>query len=210
MRANDVRILVAYADGLVLAGVRQALAAGHGFDVVGEAHDTDAVMTLVEELDPEVVLVDLAVPGAGGLSCLAQLRASRPDIQVVMSAATSDREMIEAAFAAGACGYVMERINPADLAAAIRQGVESARALARAGAADTDMGTGDRLTPREADVLRAVSNGLTNQAVAAELGISVQTVKFHLTSIYRKLRVANRTEATRWALDHKQVDYSRH
>lgn len=182
--------------------MRQALAAGHGFDVVGEAHESEAVMTLVEELNPEVVLLDVSVPG-GGLTCLAELRAARPDIQVVMSAATSEREVIEAAFSAGACGYVMERINPADLAAAIRQGVASARALEEAKAGDHGPESVAQLTPREADVLRAVANGLTNQAVAEELRVSVQTVKFHLTSIYRKLRVANRTEATRWAVAHK-------
>jgi DNA-binding NarL/FixJ family response regulator len=201
-----VKILVAYADGLVLAGVRQALAAGDGLEVVAEAHDTDAVMRLVDEADPEVVLLDLELPGVGGLLCLSAVRAARPDIQVVMSAATSDRELIEAAFAAGACGYVMERINPADLAAAIRQGVESARALGRSQIGADPVGSdGTGLTPREAEVLRAVANGLTNQAVADELRVSVQTVKFHLTSVYRKLQVANRTEATRWALDRHHV-----
>lgn len=201
-----MRILIAHADGLVLGGVRQALAADAGFDVVGEVHHSDAVLAQVGALRPGVILLDVEIPGAGGLAVLGELRSRHGEVKVVMSSMSADRSLIEAALAGGACGYIVEKITVGDLPAAIRQaGNSTARVPSPAAPALNDDGPGP-LTAREADVLEAVARGLPNKAIAAELRVTVQTVKFHLTSIYRKLRVTNRTEAARWALRHGIAD----
>jgi DNA-binding NarL/FixJ family response regulator len=196
-----MKILIAHADGLVLGGVRQALTADGGFDVVGEVHHSDAVLPQVGALGPGVVLLDIDIPGAGGLAILSELRARYSEVKVVMSSMSADRTLIEAALAGGACGYIVEKITVGDLPSAIRQaGNSTARVPSLAAPAHLNGNGPGPLTSREADVLEAVARGLPNKAIAAELRVTVQTVKFHLTSIYRKLRVTNRTEAARWAL----------
>lgn len=202
-----MKILIAHGDGLVLGGVRQALAADAGFDVVGEVHHSDAVLEHVGALGPGVVLLDMEIPGAGGLAVLGELRAHHGEVKVVMSSMSADRSLIEAALAGGACGYIVEKIAVDDLPAAIRQAGNSTTRVPSLAAPAHPNGNGPgTLTAREADVLEAVARGLPNKAIAAELRVTVQTVKFHLTSIYRKLCVTNRTEAARWAMRHGIAD----
>ncbi len=200
-----MRILIAHGEGLVFAGVRQALADDDGFDVIGEVYDSADLAGRVSALRPEVVLLDMNIPGVGGLACARLLRSLYPDTRIVMCSMSSDRALIEQAFQAGACGFLLERISAADLGPAIRQAVSSSPSAPpllppAPHAARRAPERTATLTLRETDVLEAVARGLSNKAVAAELRVTVQTVKFHLTSIYRKLRVTNRTEATRWAL----------
>jgi len=200
-----MRILIARGDGLVLAGVRQALAGDGGFDVVGEVHDGSTLAARTAELRPTVVLLDIDIPGGGGIECLKELRTAAPEVKVVMCSMLSDCALREESFRAGACGYILERINATDLAAAIRQAVACGGSLPShllAHGNDDGHAAARRLTEREEDVLSAVALGLSNKAIAAELAVTVPTVKFHLTSIFRKLGVTNRTEAARWALRH--------
>jgi DNA-binding NarL/FixJ family response regulator len=196
-----MEILIAHADGLLLSGVRQALAADASLEIVGETHSGADVVSLVEETSPDVVLLDLDIPDLDGLECLARLRAQHPTVRVVMCAVSPDQDSVRAAFERGACGYIVESINPADLGSAIRRAVEDADTISAAFADSAE--THDVvLTEREVDVVEAVARGLSNKAIAAELCVTVQTVKFHLTSAFRKLGVTNRTEAARWALRH--------
>jgi DNA-binding NarL/FixJ family response regulator len=121
---------------------------------------------------------------------------------------SSDPDKIQSAFRLGACGYILKTINPIDLASAIRQAVEGTafHALGLPAMSEQTAGREAGLSDREFEILKALSRGLSNKAIAAELWITVQTVKFHLTSIYRKLGINNRTEAARWALG-KGVDH---
>jgi DNA-binding NarL/FixJ family response regulator len=152
-------------------------------------------------LRPEVVLLDADLPRTGGIACLADLRAAHPRVKVVMCSMSTDRALIETSLVGGACGYIVEKITVGDLPAAIRQAVAATSLVpAPAVAVVEERRPVGSLTAREADVLHAVARGLSNKAIAAELRLTVRTVKFHLTSIYRKLRVTNRTEAARWAL----------
>jgi DNA-binding NarL/FixJ family response regulator len=120
-----MKILIAHGDGLVLAGVRQALAADAGFSVVGEVHDGAHVLRHVSALRPEIVLLDVHIPGTGGIECLARLRSAHPHVKVVMSSMSADRGLVEMSLSGGACGYIVERITVRDLPAAIRQAVAS-------------------------------------------------------------------------------------
>jgi DNA-binding NarL/FixJ family response regulator len=195
-----MRVLVADDHPLIVAGVRTVLEQDEAFTIVGEAHSGSDVLPLVGRLDPDLVLLDMRLPGMDGMGCLARIRERHPDVKVVVLSAVADSERVEAALAEGACGYVLKTVDPNALLAAIHQSVEGEGYHPLQGA-DGD-GTDDttELTPREQTILDAVTRGLSNQAVAKELWVTEQTIKFHLTNIYRKLGVSNRTEAALWRL----------
>jgi len=197
-----MRIVIADDHGIVLEGARAALEAEGSFEVVGTTRRGEEVLPLVGRTAPEAVLLDLRMPGMDGLTCLQRLRERFPDIGVVICSVSNDPDQIQAAFKRGACGFVLKSIDPIDLGSAIRQAVEGT-AYHAFGLPAIEEDTAARtagLTDRELEILEAVAQGLSNKAIAAELWVTVQTVKFHLTSLYRKLGVENRTEAARWAL----------
>jgi DNA-binding NarL/FixJ family response regulator len=203
-----MKIVIADDHGLVLTGVRRALEREGGFEIVGEARRGEEVLPLVARTDPDVVLLDLRMPGIDGLGCLQRLRERFPDVKVVMCSMSTDTDQIQAAFKRGACGYILKTIDPIDLASAIRQAVEGTayHALGLPAMDEETIGRTAGLSERELEIVKAVSRGMSNKAIANELWVTVQTVKFHLTSIYRKLGIANRTEAARWALAKGLVD----
>jgi len=197
-----MRIMIADDHGLIRAGVRETLESDEGFEIVGEANSGSQVLPLVARTAPDVVLLDLRMPGIDGLGCLQRIRDSHPTVKVVMCSMSTDPDQIQGAFKRGACGYILKTINPIDLGSAIRQAVEGT-AYHALGLPAMDEETTARtagLSDRELEVVKAVSRGLSNKAIATELWVTVQTVKFHLTSIYRKLGIKNRTEAANWAL----------
>ena len=197
-----MRILLSDDHGLMLAGARLALEADGGFEIVGEAHTGPQVMPLVSRLVPDVVLLDLHMPGIDGLGSLQRIRDRHPDVKVVMWSGSADPDHIQTAFKLGAYGFILKSINPGDLGAAIREAVDGTayHALGLPAIDDRTIAKEAGLTEREVEVVLAVSRGLSNKAIAAELWVTVQTVKFHLSSIYRKLGIHNRTEAAKWAI----------
>jgi DNA-binding NarL/FixJ family response regulator len=197
-----MKVVIADDHALMLAGMRQALEADVGFEVVGEARSGSEVLPLVARLSPDVVVLDLRMPGVDGLGCLQRIREHFPGVKVVICSMSSDPDQIQAAFKRGAAGYILKTINPIDLGSAIRQAVEGTayHALGLPAMDEETVARAAGLTDREFEIVKAVARGLSNKAIANELWVTVQTVKFHLTSIYRKLRVNNRTEAARWAL----------
>jgi len=198
-----MKIVIVHEPGLMAAGVREALASDDGFEIVAEVRQSSQVLATVSQTRPDVVLLDARMGGYDGLTVLQRLILAYPEVKVVMCSMTPDPDQIQAAFKRGACGCILETIEPIDLGSAIRQAVEGT-AYHALGLPAIDQETAVRsvgLTQRELEVLHAVARGLSNKEVAAELWVTVQTVKFHLTSIYRKLGASNRTEATRWALE---------
>jgi DNA-binding NarL/FixJ family response regulator len=205
---SSTRVVIADDHPLMLTATSQVFDDANGFEVVGKATTGHQVEPLVSRTRPNVVLLDLQLPGLDGLACLALLRERHPKIPVVIFSGRDDRETIEAALRGGAIAYIKKSIDPRDLASVVRQALEgnvyyttaqmSRETVARVARENSheqirrDLG----LTPREAEILSAVARGLSNQAVGRELFLSDQTVKFHLHKIYRKLRVANRTQAT--------------
>ncbi len=164
------------------------------------------MLPLVRQTAPDVVLLDLRMPGMDGLKCLEVLRQRHPDVKAVVLSASEEPEIVDAAFQRGAAAYIVKRIDPADLASVIRQAndgnvffpVDSRPATTEV----PDAG----LTGREADILRALADGLSNKQIARQFWLSEQTVKFHLTNIYRKLEVGSRTEAVRRAYERGLIE----
>ena len=214
---SSTRVVIADDHPLMLSATSQVFADADGFAVVGEATMGHQVEPLVSRTRPNVVILDIQLPGLDGLACLALLRERHPKVPVIVFSGRDDPEAIEAALRGGAVAYIKKSIDPRDLPAVVRQALEgnvcyttpqmsyeTATSVARERGQEQirrELG----LTPREAEILSAVARGLSNQAVGKELFLSDQTVKFHLHKIYRKLRVANRTQATRVAHQHGLV-----
>jgi len=201
---SKLRVLLADDHPLMIAAVRGALESEKDFEIVGEATSGSQVMPLVSSARPDVVLIDMRLPEVDGLTCLERICDKHPSVKVVFFSAVDDREEIAAALGRGACAYLIKSIDPGDLAAVVRQAVAGSffcaggQAEAPAPVVHDDAG----LSERETEILCGVARGLSNRAIAQELWLSDQTVKFHLHNIYRKLEVANRTEAARYAFDH--------
>jgi two-component system, NarL family, nitrate/nitrite response regulator NarL len=196
-----MKVLVADDHRLMIEGVRAALAGAEDIEVVGEAINGAQVLPLAHRLRPDLVLLDLSMPLMDGLACLVQLRQRFPEIKVVILSAYSEPERIQAALGAGASGYIVKGVDSRDLAATLRQMLEGnvymTIGLPEPGkTADADAAG---LTEREVEILALVAQGHSNGRVAQQLWVTEQTVKFHLTNIYRKLKVSNRTEAARAA-----------
>ena len=203
-----LRVLIADDHQLMLDGIRRALEPCDDFEIVGEAHSGSEVLPVIGRTDPDVVLLDMRMPGMDGLTCLERIRKRHPNIKVVVLSVFREPEHIEAALKRGASGYIVKSINPLDLPAALRQVFEGTvyHALGLPEDNEPARARGVGLTDRELGILKAVARGLSNQAIGKELWVTEQTVKFHLTNIYRKLGVANRTEAARYAYQHALVE----
>jgi DNA-binding NarL/FixJ family response regulator len=204
-----VRVLIADDHRLMVEGTKQALQRAGGFEVVGEAVNGVQVMPMVRRLKPELVLLDLRMPQMDGLTCLAKIKKEFPDIRVAILSVSQDPEMIQTALKRGASAYIVKSIDPDDLAAALRQALDG-NVFTTAGITEDPGERAARdagLTERELVIVRAVARGLSNEAIAKELWVAEQTVKFHLTNIYRKLGVSNRTEAARYAFEQGLADH---
>lgn len=193
----------------MVEGTKHALERAGGFEVVGEAVNGVQVLPLVRRLKPQLVLLDLRMPQMDGLTCLAKIRKEFPDVKVAILSVSQDPELIQTALKRGASAYIVKSIDPDDLAAALRQALDG-NVFTTAGVTEDPGERAARdagLTERELVIVRAVARGLSNEAIAKELWVAEQTVKFHLTNIYRKLGVSNRTEAARYAFEQGLVDH---
>jgi len=202
-----MRVVIADDHRLVLDGIRRALEADGDFEIVGEAQSGTQVLPLVSKTRPDLVLLDVRMPQMDGLACLDQIRSRHPDVKVVMLSASSNTELVEAALRRGASAYVIKTVNPDDLPATLRQALEgNIQTTISGGETDRASAKALGLTERELTILGALARGLSNEEIAKEFWVAPQTVKFHLTNIYRKLGVKNRTEATRIAYQHGLVE----
>jgi two-component system, NarL family, response regulator DegU len=191
-----VTVLVAEDHPLMIEAIKIVLAESEDFEVVGVAVSGAEVVRLVDRVQPDLVLLDLSLPDLHGLDIVRSLSASKSPAQVVIFSAHEEPELIDAALRGGASAFITKRIDPRDLPAALRQALEPTLfrptqqpVLVSGSAAPVE------LTERELEVLNALTDGLSNKAIGKRLWLSEQTIKFHLTSIYRKLGVSSRTEA---------------
>ncbi len=206
---DPVRVVLVDDEQLVRAGLRMMLGADPGIDVVGEADDGVQALRLVGETSPQVVLMDIRMPRMDGLEALRRLRTTHPDLAVIMLTTFDTDDMVLTALRDGATGFLLKNTAPPDLLAAVRA-VSAGRPilspsvtaqLIAAVAHRTDRGTVTdarerlaTLTEREAEVAQAVARGLSNAGIAAELLMSIGTVKSHIGHLFDKLGVDNRVQ----------------
>jgi len=211
------RVFLVDDHGLFRSGVRSEL--GGQVDVVGEADDVEPAIARIAESLPDVVLLDVHLPGGGGQAVVAAIKATHPQVRFLALSASDAPEDVIAVIRAGARGYVTKTISGAELVDAVRRvaagdAVFSPRLagfVLDAFAADpVPGGRGpsfdpelDQLTPREREVLRLIARGYTYREIARELYISVKTVESHVSSVLRKLQLSTRHQLTRWAAERR-------
>ncbi len=201
--AEAIRVLVADDHAVVREGLRTFLELQEGIEVVGEAADGREAVEAAERLRPDVVVLDLVMPGLDGVGAMRILRESLPAARVIVLTSFLDDDKLLPALRAGAAGYLLKNAQPQELARAVRAAhagetlldpVVAAR-LVETLAAGGDEGPLDRLTPREHEVLVLIGRGFPNKLIARELGVSEKTVKTHVSHVLAKLGVSDRTQA---------------
>jgi DNA-binding NarL/FixJ family response regulator len=200
-----IRVVLADDHAVVRQGLRTFLDLQEDIEVVAEASDGAEAVEAAASLDPDVVLLDLVMPGLDGLGALKQLREGRARIIVLTSFGDDDK--LFAALRGGAAGYLLKDVQPADLVRAIRSAHAGESPLSPAIAtrvveevAHGAVSAHDELTPRELDVLTLIARGRSNKVIARELGVAEKTVKTHVSHILAKLGVSDRTQAALYAV----------
>jgi DNA-binding NarL/FixJ family response regulator len=214
-----IRVVVVDDHPIVRQGLRSYLSSREGIEVVGAAGDGESAVAMVGEQRPEVVLMDLVMPGMGGLAAIGAVVALGLGTRILVLTSFSSEDQVIPAIQAGAAGYLLKDASPEEVEAAVRAVAAGESRLdpalaavvmaAAAGRGETPPDAGDarlaRLTPRETEVLRLLGEGLSNRALAERLFVSEKTVKTHLSSILAKLAVTDRTQAALYAVHHGLV-----
>jgi two-component system response regulator NreC len=208
------RVAIVDDHAVVRAGLRMLVDAESDLDVVGEAGDAQHAVFVVRAERPDVVLLDVTMPGESGIQVLPKLLHEAPDTKVLILSMEDDPSYVREAFAAGASGYVLKEAADAELVAAIREVAEGGRyvhpalgaRLVTAEAKERAAAEADPLSEREHEVLRLLALGHTNQEIAKQLFISVRTAETHRAHIMQKLRLSTRAELVRFAIDRGVMD----
>lgn len=201
---STLTVVIADDHPLILAGLRRAFEREEDIEVVGEARTGLQLMAMIERRSPDLVLLDLNMPGLDGIACVERISARWPQIKTVILSACDDRATIDEALEAGARSYIVKSVASIDVAAVLRQthsGVVYHAPTAPRPDRRARASVASILTEREATILAAIADGMTTRAISQQLWVSEHTVKFHLTNIYRKLGVSNRTAAVRLACE---------
>jgi DNA-binding NarL/FixJ family response regulator len=214
MNGTRPRVVLVDDHRMFRTGVRAEL--GESVDVVGEAEDVDGAVRVISAQQPDVVLLDVHLPGGGGGTVLRTILAEQPDVKFLALSVSDAAEDVIGVIRGGARGYVTKSITGTELADAIRRVADGDAVFSPRLAGfvldafsatdvpplDEDL---DRLTQREREVLRLIARGYAYKEVGKELFISVKTVETHVSSVLRKLQLSNRHELTRWATDRRLV-----
>ena len=215
--ADPIRVLIVDDHAVVRQGLKAFLRAQDGIEFVGEAENGEEAIERAGELEPDVIMMDLVMPGMDGVETMRKLSELGSDARVIVLTSFAEDDQVIAAVKAGAAGYLLKDVRPDELASAIRTVHEGDALLHPSVAAKlmskvADAGSGetkpDTLTARELDVLKDIARGMSNKEIAADLGVAEKTVKTHVSSILRKLQLADRTQAALYAVRERIVDLS--
>lgn len=214
---ETIHILVADDHAIVREGLRWLIATEPGMELVGEAADGVEAVARARELRPDIILMDVVMPRKDGIEAISEIKQVLPDVHILVLTSFAEDDKVFPAIKAGASGYLLKDTAPQDLLRAIRdvhQGLPTMHpAIARKVMQEIQRPsnlppTAEPLTAREADVLKLVARGLANEEIAKTLFISERTVRTHVSNILRKLHLANRTQATLYALREGLVNLS--
>jgi DNA-binding NarL/FixJ family response regulator len=197
-----IRVLLVDDHQPVRAGLQSLLATVDDIHVVGDATDGDEAIGVAGDTDPEVVLMDLCMPGMSGLETTRVLLERMPEVQVVILTSCDDQQAMLEAIDAGAVGYLLKDADPQDVVRGVRAAANGESPISGKVAhalMTRSTSAADLLTPREREILSLVAEGMSNRTIALRLDITEGTVKAHLTSVYQRIGVLDRAEATRWA-----------
>jgi DNA-binding NarL/FixJ family response regulator len=205
--ADEIRVLIVDDHAVVREGLRTFLELQDDMQVVGEAGDGDDAVAVAERVLPDVVLMDLVMPGVDGIEAMRRLRRQVPSARAIVLTSFVDEERILPAIRAGAAGYLIKNVDPQELARAVRMAADGetlidptvASRLVEVLADAHDAPRPEQLTPREQEVLELIGRGYSNKRIALELGVAEKTVKNHVSHVLSKLGVADRTQAALYA-----------
>jgi DNA-binding NarL/FixJ family response regulator len=200
------RVLLVDDHAMVRTGIATLLGVTDDLEVVGQASDGEEAVSVAAETRPDVVLMDLSMPGVDGVEATRRILADQPAVRIVVLTSFSDRVRVGDALAAGAVGYQLKDCEPADLLTAVRSAAAGHVPIDPrvAGVLLPEAKGGrpeDLVSPREIEVLQLVAEGMANKQIGRRLGISERTVKAHLGRVFRQIGVADRTSAAMWARD---------
>lgn len=203
MSNKPIRVILADDHAVVRAGIRQFLERAKDIEVIGEADDGEQAQAMIQEFHPDVAVLDIQMPKATGIEVTRWVRANVRETGVLILTAYNDDPYVIAVLQAGANGYVLKTASPLDIIQAVRDVHEGKSAIQQAIAQkivsfvthQKNEAPFETPTEREMEVLLALSKGLTNKAIATQLGISDRTVQGHIAHIFNKMGVSNRTEA---------------
>lgn len=212
IQTNLIRVMLVDDHAVVRSGLATFLMTCDDMELVGEAASGEQAISMCEKSKPDVVLMDLVMPGMDGATATQKLRERCPHIQVIVLTSFKEQELVQGALKAGAIGYLLKDVTADELANAIRAAYagkptlapEAAQALIQATRMPAEK-IGFDLTEREKEVLALMVEGLNNNQIAKHLVISVSTAKFHVSSVLSKLRASSRTEAVALALQNNLV-----
>ena len=207
--ARRLTIVIAEDHTLVRDGTRKILEQVEGMEVVGDADRGDTAVEVARRLSPDVVILDVRLPGMNGIDATRKIVAERPATRVLIVSAYDDRQYVLEALRAGASGYLLKTAPSAELVDAVRAVGSGATVLQAEVSRSLASSDGDRLSlepsPRELEILRLVAAGKPNKEIARDLGISARTVEGHLNSLFSKLGASSRTEALVVAVNRRLV-----
>jgi NarL family two-component system response regulator LiaR len=213
MTETSIRILIADDHTVVRKGLN-ALLSDHkyGIDVVGEAANGDEAITLSRQLEPDVILMDLIMPGRSGMDAIAEIKKRQPSSRILVLTSFSDDEYVVKAIRAGAYGYLRKDASPDELVQTIHSVYADKLTIPQdligvlfggKTAEKSAVAAPGALTPRELDVMKCIAQGMANKQIAQSLSISTTTVRSHVSSMIRKLNIENRTQLAIFAREHK-------
>src|SRR3990167_4778867 len=215
---KPIRVLLADDHSLFRKGLASLLSSDKGFKVVGEAQDGTDALNKAKDLKPDLVLMDVYMPGGNGLEATRRIKEALPSVKVVILTVSDEDKNLFEAIKCGAHGYLLKKIEPRDLFEMLRGVFRGEAPISRATAAKilnefaaqarraTEEIPEEKLSPKEREVIELLTKGRTNKEIGNKLGITENTVKNHLKNILDKLHLENRVQAATFALQHKLTD----